>query len=71
MSALTITPVSFSYDTAAAATGFSADVIKRAVKAGDLAVKFVSVKGDLVRKPVIERAELERWVTEGAAEWSA
>lgn len=42
MATLQIQAVSYSYETAAAATGFSIDVIKRAVKAGDLAVKFAN-----------------------------
>ena len=64
----TLTPVAFSYDTAALATGLSPNVIRRAVRGGDLAVKYVRVDGREVSKPVIERAELERWVAAGADE---
>ena len=65
MSDLTLKPVSFSYDTAALATGHSRSTIQRAVRAGDLAVKHVKVEGKVSTKPVIERAELERWVAAG------
>jgi hypothetical protein len=68
MSTPTIQPVSFSYESAALATGLSENVIRRAVNAGDLAVRYVQVKGRNISKPVIERAELERWISSGADE---
>lgn len=71
MNTVQITAVSYSYETAAAATGFSEDVIKRAVRAGDLQARYVNVDGRTIRKPVIEHDELRRWVREGAGEWSA
>ena len=39
--------------------------------AGDLAVKYARVDGKPVAKPVIERAELERWVAAGNDERGA
>jgi len=62
---MNITPVSYSYETAALATGLSTDIIRRAVRVGDLGVKYVQVEGRTIAKPVIERAELERWVAAG------
>lgn len=67
----TLTPVSFSYETAALATGLSADVIRRAVRNGDLGVKYVEIQGRAIAKPVIERAELERWISAGTDERGA
>ncbi len=68
MTAPTLTPVSFSYETAALATGHSIDTIQRAVRAGDLAVKFQQVAGRTVSKPIILRGELERWIEAGVNE---
>jgi hypothetical protein len=66
MTAVAIEPVSYSYETAAAATGYSQDVLQRAVRAGDLAVRYPRVNGRALSKPVIEREELARWVNEGS-----
>lgn len=63
-----ITPVSFSYETASLASGHSTDTIKRAVRSGDLAVRYVEVDGRTLSKPVIERDELERWIRAGKTE---
>ena len=71
MSNPTLTPVSFSYETAALATGLSENMIRRAVRKGDLSVRYVRIDGRDVAKPVIERAELEHWVASGAAERGA
>ncbi len=68
MSPVAIEPVSFSYETAAAATGISEDMIRRAVKAGDLTPRYVEIGGRRIAKPVIEREELARWIGEGATE---
>lgn len=68
MSPVTITPVSFSYETAALATGYSTDVIKRAVRTGDLIARYPEVEGRALSKPVIERDELERWIRAGKTE---
>lgn len=61
-----IEPVSFSYETAAIASGHSEVTIRRAVAAGDLAVRYVTVAGRKNSKPVIERDELARWIREGS-----
>ena len=63
-----IQPVSFSYETAAAATGLSVDVLKRAVRTGDLEPRYPVVEGRAIAKPVFERAELERFIAEGRTE---
>lgn len=68
---LTMEPVSFDYAGASAATGYSADVIQRAVKAGDLAVRYPIVNGRQLSKPVIEVDELRRWVAAGKTEKAA
>lgn len=69
MSAVQITAESYSYETAAAATGFSQDVIKRAVKAGDLEVRFVRVDD---RPPEVgDGRDHGRCAHGPAAEWSA
>ena len=65
MSALTITPVSFDYDGAAAATGLSRDVIIRAVRAGDLVAHYPEVDGRQIAKPVIDADDLRAWVRRG------
>ncbi|CCH77754.1 hypothetical protein BN12_220032 [Nostocoides japonicum T1-X7] len=61
-------PISLDYNGASAATGYSADVIRRAVRAGDLIPRYVSVDGKTSTKPVIEYDELLRWVRAGATE---
>jgi hypothetical protein len=63
-----IAPVSYDYAGASAATGYSVDVIGKAVKAGDLAVRYVVVDGRQLSKPVIEVDELRRWVAAGKTE---
>lgn len=63
-----IRPVSYDYAGAAAATGFSEDVIRRAVNGGDLTVRYVTVAGRQVTKPVIEFDELQRWIAAGQTE---
>lgn len=68
MSTVQIAPVSYDYAGASAATGYSTDVIQKAVRAGDLAVRYVVVEGRVVTKPVIERDELARWVAAGKTE---
>lgn len=70
MTAPTITPVSYSYETAALATGHSETTIRRAVAAGSLVARYVELDGKRSSKPVIERSELKRWVAEGAIERS-
>lgn len=68
MSGVQIAPVSYDYAGAAAATGLSEDVLRRAVKAGDLTPRYVSVNGKQLSKPVIEADELRRFVAAGKTE---
>lgn len=63
-----IAPVSYDIPGAAAASGVSTDVIRRAIKAGDLAVRYPIVNGRAIAKPLIETDELRRWVTAGQTE---
>lgn len=48
--------ISYDYDGAGAATGYSARTIQRAVRAGDLAAHYPA------GKPVILARDLEEWV---------
>lgn len=66
-----IKPVSYDWAGAAAATGLSVDLIRRAYRAGDLTVRYPRIAGAQVRKPVIEYAELERWISAGDTERQA
>lgn len=66
-----IQPVSFSYETASAATGLSVDVLKRAVRTGDLEPRYPIVDGRPIAKPVFERAELERFIAQGRTDRGA
>lgn len=63
-----IQPVSYDYAGASAATGLSIDVLRRAVAAGDLAVRYPIVAGRALAKPVIERDELARFIGAGKPE---
>lgn len=71
MSGVQIQPVSYSYETGAAATGLSVDILKKAVRLGDLVPTYVVVEGRPISKPVFEREELERFVREGRHEREA
>jgi hypothetical protein len=66
--AVEIQAVSYSYETASAATGLSVDILKRAVRTGDLVPRYVRVDGRLIAKPVFEQAELQRFIAAGATE---
>lgn len=68
MTTVQIQPVAYSYETAVAATGLSVDILKRAVRKGDLVPRYVVVDGRAITKPVFERAELERFVAQGRTE---
>lgn len=57
--------VSYDIPGAAAATGYSADVIRRAIRAGDLTARYPTVAGRPLSKPVLERDELARWISQG------
>lgn len=63
-----ILPVSFDIAGAAAATGISAQMIRRAINAGDLRPHYVEIDGRQVDKPLIRFAELDRWVEAGKSE---
>jgi hypothetical protein len=66
-----IAPVSYDYAGASAATGFSPDIIQRAVKAGDIEAHYPVVSGRQLAKPVILADELRRWVAAGKTERKA
>lgn len=68
MNVTLIAPVSYDYAGASAATGLSHDVIRQAVNAGELAVRYPVVNGRTLTKPVIEADELRRWVSAGKTE---
>lgn len=59
------TPVSYSIQGAAEASGVSPDTIRRAVRAGDLAVHYPT------SRPVILRDELEAWIKASPTERAA
>lgn len=57
--------LSFTFAEAAVSTGYSVDVIRRAVRAGDLASVAPIINGRNLSRPVIVAAELERWLNDG------
>ena len=65
------TPISYTIQTAAEATGLSVDAIRRAVNSGDLAATRPTITKDgqarKISRDVIMRADLERWLTGRAA----
>lgn len=62
-----IQPVSYNYAGAAIATGISVDVIRRAVRAGDLAAHHPIADGRPVSRPLILAEDLHAWVAAGPA----
>lgn len=60
--------LSYTVATAADATGLSQDVIRRAIKAGNLAVIYPKVGTRALAKPLIPAAELDAWLRSGATE---
>lgn len=68
MSAVTIAPVSFDYDGAAAASGYSRDVIIRAARAGDIPVHYPEIDGRQISKPTILADDLKAWLKRGKGE---
>ena len=54
-------PITYTYATAAQATGLSVDTIKRAVKAGDLAANQPEIDGRNIASVLIPAEELRRW----------
>lgn len=61
-------PLSYDVPGASAATGHSADTIRRAIAAQDLTVHYVKVNNRTVEKPVILAADLLAWVVAGRTE---
>lgn len=57
-----VTPHSFEYHDAAAHVGVSVDVIRRAVRAGDLTPRYPT------SKPVIRAADLQAWIDRAPTE---
>ena len=58
------TKLAYSLQEAADATGLSIDTIRRAMRAGDLAVTYPRVNGRPISKPLVARSELERWTND-------
>lgn len=54
-------PITYTYATAAQATGLSVDTIKRAVKAGDLAANQPVIESRAIASVLIPAEELRRW----------
>lgn len=71
MTLTSVESVSYSLDGAAAATGYSRDVIVRAVRAGDVPVHYPEVDGKALAKPTIDADDLRAWVRRGKAERKA
>jgi hypothetical protein len=63
-----IAPVSFDVFGAGNASGVSVDVIRRAVRAGDLPVHYPAIDGRQVNKPLILADDLRAWVERGKNE---
>lgn len=57
--------LSFTFAEAAASTGYSLDVIRRAVRAGDIATVAPLVNGLAISRRVITSPELTRWLESG------
>lgn len=68
MTAPQIAPISFDAFGAAAASGLSVDVIRRAARSGDLPTHFPEVDGRQVAKPLILADDLRAWVERGKTE---
>jgi hypothetical protein len=58
---MAVEPITYDVTSAAAATGVSTDVIRRAIRAGDLATRSPKVNGRQISKPLIPADELRRW----------
>lgn len=61
-------PVALNYEDAARDSGYSTDVIRRAVRAGDLPAHYPEVDGRQLSKPVILRDDLHAWIARGRTE---
>lgn len=55
------TKITYDVREAADATGVSMDVIRRAIRAGDLATRSPKINGRQIAKPLIPADELRRW----------
>ena len=66
-----IAAVSYSIDTAAPASGYSPDQIRRAVRAGDLLMHYPDVDGRQLSKGVILAEDLRARVAAGKTERTA
>lgn len=60
-----IAAISFDAFGAAAATGVSVDVIRRAMRSGDLPTRYPKIDGRQVAKPLIPAKDLLAWVERG------
>lgn len=56
------TPLAYDVAGAAAASGYSVDVIRRAIRAGDLRTAAGTVDGKAVSKKVIRADDLAAWL---------
>lgn len=63
-----VTSISYNYEQAAKATGYSVDIIRKAVRCGDLVMRYPKVDGRHLAKGVIEHRELMAWVQSGTTE---
>ncbi|WP_062077768.1 hypothetical protein [Demequina globuliformis] len=55
-------PISYTPKTAAEATGYSEDTIKRAIRSGDLKTTRPRIEGREVAKDSIDPADLKAWL---------
>lgn len=55
--------ISYNIDGAAQATGYSADVIRRAIRAGEIPTRYPEIDGRKLSRPVILAADLTAWLT--------
>jgi hypothetical protein len=58
-------PLAYTVKTAAEATGYSIDVLKRAIRSGDLKATRPKIDGREVARDSIAAADLEVWLTGG------
>lgn len=63
---MTATVEAYTVDTAAEATGLSADAIRRAIRAGDLRATRPTIAGKPMARDIIAPADLRAWLSGGA-----
>ena len=68
MTTAPLAPIAYDTAGAAVAAGVSIDIIKRALRAGDLEARYPKVDGRTVAKPLITADELRRWIESGDTE---